>query len=66
MNGKNSIVEPGSGVNLTPSEHGKDCIGNGIHEGQECKCDECDYYLICFPDWKEEGFYEDKRKRAVM
>lgn len=38
---------------LTPSFHGKDCLGNGEHEGIECCCDECDHYLTCFPDWKE-------------
>lgn len=25
------------------------CQGNGKHEGFECCCDECDYYIICFP-----------------
>lgn len=38
---------------LTPSFHGKDCLGNGEHIGIECCCDECDHYLTCFPDWKE-------------
>lgn len=34
---------------LTPSYHGKDCLGNGQHPGIECCCDECDYLMICFP-----------------
>jgi hypothetical protein len=38
---------------LTPSFHGKDCLGNGEHPGIECCCDECDFYLACFPDWRE-------------
>ena len=38
---------------LTPSYHGKDCRHNGEHEGFELACDECDFYLECFPDWKE-------------
>lgn len=38
---------------LTPSFHGKDCLGNGTHEGIECCCDECDFYLECFPDWNK-------------
>lgn len=37
-------------VILTPSENGKDCLGNGTHEDIECCCDECEYYLLCFPD----------------
>ena len=38
---------------LTPSYHGKDCLGNGEHTGFECQCDECDYYLICFPEYEK-------------
>ena len=34
---------------LTPSYHGIDCLGNGEWPGYECQCDECDYYLTCFP-----------------
>ena len=39
---------------LTPGEEGKNCLGNGMHyDGQgnliECCCEECDYYLECFP-----------------
>ncbi len=26
------------------------CLGNGEH-GFECCCDECDYYLLCFPEF---------------
>ena len=46
-------LDPATGIMLTPSHHGKDCLGNGEHEGFECCCDECDYYLFCFPDWKK-------------
>lgn len=35
---------------LTPSLGGKDCKCNGKHEGVEIQCDECDYFLICFPE----------------
>lgn len=35
---------------LTPSFHGRECLGNGEWPGYECCCDECDYYLACFPD----------------
>ena len=34
---------------LTPSYHGVECLGNGEWPGYECQCDECDYYLTCFP-----------------
>ena len=40
------------GTVLTPSFHGNDCLGNGEHPGIECCCDECDFFLHCFPDWK--------------
>ena len=38
---------------LTPSYHGKLCRHNGDNPDYEIACDECDYYLVCFPDWKE-------------
>ncbi len=37
---------------LTPSLGGKDCKCNGKHKGIEIQCDECCYYLICFPEYK--------------
>ena len=36
-----------SGVELTPGEPAV-CLGNG-EQGFECCCDECDYFLLCFP-----------------
>ncbi|MBR1383847.1 MAG: hypothetical protein IJ555_08575 [Ruminococcus sp.] len=42
-------------VELTPSPNGSDCIGNGEHIEVECQCDECDFYLECFPNWKGES-----------
>lgn len=38
---------------LTPSYHGELCRHNGDNPDYEIACDECDYYLACFPDWKE-------------
>lgn len=35
---------------LTPSFHGRDCLGNGTWPGYECYCDECEHYLACFPE----------------
>ena len=40
------FIDPNTGTVLTPSWHGEKCQGNS-----EC-CDECDYYLDCFPDWE--------------
>ena len=36
-------------VELTPGEPTA-CLGNG-EQGFECCCDECDYYLLCFPEF---------------
>ena len=36
-------------IELTPGEP-TSCLGNG-EQGFECCCDECDYYLICFPEF---------------
>ena len=42
-----------TGTILTPSNGGKDCFGNGEHiELIACCCDECDYYLDCFPEYE--------------
>lgn len=38
---------------LTPSYHGCLCRHNGEDPNYEIACDACDYYLACFPDWKE-------------
>ena len=37
---------------LTPSYHGELCRHNGENPDYEIACDECDYYLTCFPDWQ--------------
>ena len=41
-----------TGIELTPGNHWKDCLGNDEHcneEGDsiECCCDECDYMMCC-------------------
>lgn len=43
-------------ITLTPGNNGNNCLGNGEHVDEngnniECCCDECDYYLQCFPEW---------------
>ena len=38
-----------TGIELTPGKPDI-CLGNG-EQGFECCCDECDYYLICFPEF---------------
>ena len=51
-----------SGIELTPGKPTV-CLGNG-EQGFECCCDECDYYLLCFPEFdpknKEEYIVENK------
>ena len=38
---------------LTPSYHGELCLHNGDNLNYEIACDECDFYLTCFLDWKD-------------
>ena len=38
-----------TGVELTPGEPAV-CLGNG-QQGFEYCCDECDYFLLCFPEF---------------
>ena len=47
----NEMIDTYTGTLLTPSYHGVDCLGNGEHPEAECCCDECNFYLDCFPDW---------------
>ena len=51
-----------NGVELTPGQPPV-CLGNG-EQGFECCCDECDYYLLCFPEFdsinKAEAIDENK------
>lgn len=43
-----------TGIVLTPGNFGKDCMGNGKHEGIECCCDECDYAQCCLESFNAE------------
>ncbi len=51
-----------TGVELTPGKTTV-CLGNG-EQGFECCCDECDYFLLCFPEFydqiKEENITPSK------
>ena len=49
-NCKNKTIIDVTGINLNPGEPGA-CLGNG-YQGFECCCDECDYFLLCFPELK--------------
>ena len=42
-----------TGVELTPGEPAV-CLGNG-EQGFECCCDECNYYLLCFPEFEQKS-----------
>ena len=43
-----------TGVELTPGDRDA-CLGNG-KQGFECCCDECDYFLLCFPEYMPKRF----------
>lgn len=40
---------------LTPGNHGAYCRHNGGNSNYELACDECDYYLVCFPEEMTDG-----------
>ena len=46
---------------LTPSFHGEKCRHNGENPDYDIACDECDYFLICFPEWEEEFAKTEER-----
>ena len=43
-----NVIDP-TGVILTPGKPDV-CLGNG-DQGFECCCDECDFFLLCFPEY---------------
>ena len=47
-----------TGVELMPGEPDV-CLGNG-EQGYECCCDECDYYLFSFPEFRP----KNKKRRS--
>ena len=55
---------------LTPSYHGEKCRHNGENSDYELACDECPYYLACFPDWQylEEkyGYSDEKSINSII
>ena len=54
-----------TGIELIPG-HPDICLGNG-EQGFECCCDECDYYLLCFPEFdlkSKEDIAIDKDNRT--
>ena len=51
----NKIIDI-TGVELTPGQPTV-CLGNG-KQGFECCCDECNYYLLCFPEFNPENEQE--------
>ncbi len=57
-----------TGVELMPGEPAA-CFGNG-EQGFECCCDECDYYLLCFPEFdpknNEENIAEEKEEKVSV
>ena len=39
---------------LTPSYHGEQCCHNGENPDYEIACDECEYFLLCFPEYDDD------------
>lgn len=59
------LIDPHTGVKLTPSWHGEDCQGNGTHPGVECCCDECDYLMICWEDYKPGRIWDETEQKWI-
>ena len=52
-----------SAVELMPEDPAA-CLGNG-EQGFECCCDECDYYLLCFPEFDPKNKKENGDENKV-
>ena len=51
-------------IKLTPGKPAA-CLGNGEY-GFECCCDECDYFLLCFPEFDIEIKRIDKTENTLL
>jgi hypothetical protein len=38
------------------------CQGNGNHPGFEICCDNCDWFLLCFPQYDRKEIYYDREQ----
>ncbi len=69
-----------TGIELTPGNDGKDCLGNGSHYDEngeliECCCDKCEFLLCCVSEYHNpehcescyytECKYRDKKYKRV-
>ena len=52
-----------TGVELMPGEPTV-CLGNG-EQGFACCCDECDYFLLCFPEFDFNNKKENTAENTV-
>lgn len=43
-------IDPSTGITLLPGDP-EHCQGNGESSEYECCCDECDYFLGCYPEY---------------
>ena len=61
MYNKDEKIIDVTGIELTPGNHGDNCKGNGTYfdengEPIECCCDECNYMMLCFPEYVTESW----------
>lgn len=49
-----NYLDPSTGIKLTPSPAGRECLGNGTWVGYECCCDECDFFLQCYSEYDKD------------
>lgn len=60
------LVRDPSGVLLCPG-HPKLCLGSGkFGKLFECCCDECNYFLQCFPEWAPGGSAWKEEKEDLL
>ncbi len=56
-----------TGTPLKPSWQGMYCPGNGKHPRYECCCDECGYFMYCYPQldpWSKVYKYIQQKKKS--
>ena len=51
-------------IEITPGEPAA-CLGNG-EQGNECCCDKCNYFLLCFSEFDSKNKEDKDEKNAYI
>lgn len=44
---------------------GKDCFCSGDYPGIETECDNCNHYMVCYPDWHPGAYWDEDTQQFI-